>query len=91
MDLKNVQSSFLTFLSLPFFPFSFFLLPPRNDTMPVNPHRTVPVWQQAVSPVIHICTQDSRPGQIMPEFHPAERSAHLVKNPWQQRPNPEGI
>lgn len=49
---KNVQSSFLVLPSIPFFflSFSFFLLLPRNDTVPVNPHRTFPVWQQAVSP-----------------------------------------
>lgn len=55
MDLiikKNVQSSFspspvpFSFFLFPFF----FLLLPRNDTMPVNPYKTFPVWQQAVSP-----------------------------------------
>lgn len=54
MDLKkkNVQSSFLALPSIPFFffSFSFILLLPRNDSVPVNPHRTFPVWQQAVSP-----------------------------------------
>lgn len=51
---KKCAVKFLS-LSCPFFflfflfPF-FFLLLPRNDTMPVNPYKTFPVWQQAISP-----------------------------------------
>lgn len=53
MDLKKMCSQVFS-LSFPFlffflFFFFFLLLLPRNDTMPVNPHRTFPVWQQAVS------------------------------------------
>lgn len=52
MDLKKcaVKFSRSPSHSFFFFLFFFFLLLPRNDTMPVNPHRTFPVWQQAVSP-----------------------------------------
>lgn len=51
----------------------------RNDTMPVNPYRTFPVWQQAVSQSFTFCTQDSRREQHSPEFNPEKCSPQVKK------------
>lgn len=48
MDKKKCAVKFLS-LSFPFLSFFLFFFPlPRNDTMPVNPYKIFPVWQQAV-------------------------------------------
>lgn len=86
MDLKkNVQSSFFALLPPFFLFFSFFLfflflllLLPRNDTMPVNPYRTFPVWQQAVSPPFTFVLKTAGLGMRRLNF--TLRRAPLVKS-----------
>lgn len=96
MDLikKKCAVKFLS-LSCPFFFlffsfsfFFFFLLLPRNDTMPVNPYKTFPVWQQAVSPSFTFVLKTAGLGKT--RLASTLQCAPVAKSSWQQRPKFRG-
>lgn len=65
--VKFSRSPFHSFFFF-FLYFSFILLLPRNDSVPVNPHRTFPVWQQAVSPSFTFVLKTAGLGKIRLNF-----------------------